>query len=82
MKLPMAPRWLSSFLEKDKVLRTSLEQRCLGHDGTCRACPLPEGVVETFNEVGLTAPFVNMMELIRVKNGVVSLPEVDKSVCV
>lgn len=57
----MAPRWLSSFFEKDNVLRTRRETRCLGQSGTPIGCGLGV-VIEAFKVVGLPTFFADMVK--------------------
>lgn len=82
MKVQTAPRWSSSFLEKDKVLRASLETRYLGQSGTFRASPLSESVVEAFDVVGLATVFTNMVHHLGIENRVIGFPEVHIGLCV
>ena len=68
-----------SDLEKESIFLTKRARRCLGQNGTCRACPLPEDVVEAFNMSSKTSIFADSRVLFSRQHRAVSFPEVDKA---
>ena len=65
-----------SDLEKDKVFLTKRAKRCLGQNGTFRACPLPDSVVEPFDVGCKTRLFTNGFVLFVRHNSLVGFPEI------
>ncbi len=67
---------MCSDLEKDKVFLTERAKRCLGQNGTFRACPLPDRVVEPFDVGCKTRLFTNGFVLFVRHNSLVGFPEI------
>ena len=67
---------MASDLENDSVLRTKRARRCLGQNGTCRACPLTEGIVEALDMVGQAGVFADRLMLLVGEDVSVGPPEV------
>ncbi len=65
-----------SDLEKERVLRTKRAKRCLGQNGTSRACPLTEGVIEALDVVGQAGVFTDRLMLLVGENVLIGSPEV------